>query len=159
MEISFDSVKLKYVAAAFPTGITVITSETIDGKIQGMTANSFLSVSLDPPLVAFSIRNQASMFPCLNMGQAIGISILADHQEAISNQFAGRNDPPLQVEMTEISEKTHIINECLAWYATVVEKIIEAGDHYLILCKIINLDRAPKGNPLLYYSGYQKLEQ
>ena len=157
MSSLIDSKKLRKVASAFATGITIITIEKEDQSIQGMTANSFLSVSLDPPLVAFSIRKKGSMFAHLAEGKAVGISILSDTQEIVSNQFAGRNDPPIEVAMTEKVAKTHIIDDCLAWYATEIEQIIPAGDHFLILCKVIALDRRSTGSPLLYYAGYQKI--
>ena len=157
MNSVIDPNKLRKVAGAFATGIAVVTVEKTDGAVQGMTANSFLSVSLNPPLVAFSIREQGSMVAHLKEGKAIGISILSDQQEAISNQFAGRNTPPIEVQLAQPSKGVHIVKDCLAWYSTTIQSIILAGDHLLILCNVIDLDRMENGRPLLYYAGYQKI--
>ena len=157
MNKQIDSKKLRRVAGAFATGVTVVTVEKADKTVQGMTANSFLSVSLAPPLVAFSIRENGSLVPYLEIGKAVGISILSDQQQAISNQFAGLNNPPIEISMRQPSDGIHIIEDCLAWYNTIVQRIIPAGDHLLVLCKVVDLDRAADKNPLLYYGGYQKI--
>lgn len=153
-----DSKKLRAVAGAFATGITVVTVERADGSVHGMTANSFLSVSLDPPLVAFSIREKGSMMPHIKKGKSVGISILSDQQEMVSNQFAGRNQEAIEIAMTQKPTGSHVIDHSLAWYCTTIKDIIPAGDHFLILCEVIDLDRAEAGSPLLYYSGYQTIK-
>jgi len=152
-----DSKKLRKVAGAFATGITVVTVEKTDGTVKGMTANSFLSVSLSPPLVSFSIQENGSMIPHLQIGKAIGISILSDQQQAVSDQFAGRNNSPIEIRMTQPTAGVHIIKDCLAWYSTTVQSILAVGDHLLIVCRVVDLDRVENGSPLLYYSGYQKI--
>lgn len=151
-----DSKKLRQVAGAFATGITIVTVQKTDGIVHGMTANSFVSISLDPPLVAFSVKETGSMVPHLAVGKKIGISILSDQQEAVSNQFAGWNDPPIVVSMEQHSLGVQTVKDCLAWYCTEIERIIEAGDHLLILCRVLDLERSEGGQPLLYYAGYQK---
>lgn len=157
MHKQIDSKKLRKVAGAFATGITVVTVEKTDGTVQGMTANSFLSVSLSPPLVTFTIRENGSMLPYLKVGKEVGISILSDQQQAVSNQFAGWNNPPIKVSMTQPTEGIHIIKDCLAWYSTTIQSILSLGDHLLIVCKVVDLDRAEDRGPLLYYSGYQTI--
>jgi len=152
-----DSQKLRTVAGAFATGVTVVAVEKDDQSIQGMTANSFLSISLDPPIVAFSVREQASIMRQLAIGKAVGISILNDNQEAISNQFAGRNKTPIAVPMSKKANDAPVVEGALAWYSTIIDQIIPIGDHFLITCKVIDLQRAEEGNPLLYYSGYKTL--
>ena len=157
MKQEFDNAKLKNVAGAFATGITVVTIVREDGSVQGMTANSFLSVSLDPPMVAFSIRNQSSMFPHLKEGMPLGISILSEQQQEISNHFAGRKDASMEVQLQAPSKGIRIVEGCIAWYSTVIEQLIPAGDHFLILCTVIDLNRSDTGMPLLYYGGYQRI--
>lgn len=157
MENKIDSKLLRKVAGAFATGVTVVTAQKEDGDIQGMTANSFLSVSLDPPLVAFSVREQGSLMQQLQVGKAVGISILSDQQETISNYFASRNHPPIEVQFEEQENGAFTIGGSLAWYATTITEIITAGDHFLILCTVNDLNRSEEGSPLLYYAGYQSL--
>lgn len=157
MNTTIDSKKLRNVAGAFATGITVVTTEREDGSIHGMTANSFLSVSLNPPLVAFSVKETGSMAKYLKVGKKVGISILADDQEVVSNQFAGWNDPPVAIEMDVHHNGVQTVKNCLAWYCTEIAQIIPAGDHHLVLCSVTDLNRSEKGKPLLYFAGYKSV--
>ncbi|MEO1518235.1 MAG: flavin reductase family protein [Bacteroidota bacterium] len=158
MENTIDAKKLRTVAGAFATGVTVVTTTREDGSIHGMTANSFLSVSLSPPLVAFSVREQGSLMAHLEVGKAVGISILSEEQEAISNRFAGREMPPMDIPFEQHPNGASTIRGSLAWYSTEVQQLIPAGDHILVLCLVADLDRpAGVSSPLLYYSGYKSL--
>ncbi len=152
---NIDSKKLRHVAGSFPTGVTVITTEKDDGTIHGMTASSFLSVSLDPALVSFCIKKSATIYPLLKPNKIVGISILASDQSQISNQFSGFKKEDLDIPMTKMASGATVIDGTLGWYSTKVNQIIPAGDHYLVLCEIIDLDRAETGNPLVYWSGYR----
>lgn len=87
--MKFDSKNLRYVAGAFPTGVTVITTKMDNGETHGMTASSFQSISLDPPLVSFCLKEDAKTFSLLATDKPVGISILSEEQEAVSSQFAG----------------------------------------------------------------------
>lgn len=154
---TFESEKLRNVAGAFATGITVVTTEKEDGTVHGMTANSFLSVSLDPPLVAFSIRKEGSMMDYLAEGKSVGISILTEEQEAISNRFAGRDEPSIEDPFDKHPSGVSTIRNCMAWYTTEIQNMIPAGDHYIVLCEVKDLGRSENTKPLIYYSGYQSL--
>jgi len=150
-----DQKRLRQVAGAFPTGVTVVTTEKANGEIAGMTASSFLSVSLDPALVSFCIKKEASLFTLLEVGKLVGISILAAEQKEISNQFAGINKEEIDISMTKNDSGANIIDGALAWYSTRVTQMIPAGDHFLILCEILDLGRKENGLPLVYWSGYR----
>ena len=150
-----DGKRLRQVAGAFPTGVTIVTTEKTDGTVHGMTASSFLSVSLDPALVAFCIKENAALFPLLAIGKTIGISILTANQKAISNQFAGFIKEEIDIPMTKTSAGATVVDNALAWYSTTIQQIIPAGDHFMILCEIKDLDRAEDGQPLVYWSGYR----
>lgn len=150
-----DERRLRQVAGAFATGVTIVTSEKLDGSIHGMTASSFLSVSLDPALVSFCVKKDASIFPLLEIEKKVGISILGATQKDISNQFAGINKDEIEVSMTKLETGVTVVNDALAWYSTRIQQIIPVGDHYLILCEIIELHRAESGQPLVYWSGYR----
>ena len=159
MSNPIDSKLLRKVAGAFATGVTIVTVLKDDGSVHGMTANSFVSLSLDPPLVAFSVREEGRMVQYLSVGKAIGISILSDQQEAISNQFAGRPNDKLVIEMERHDNGARTIKACLAWYATTIKNIIPVGDHLMVICQVEELERAEQGSPLLYYSGYRTIAQ
>ena len=147
--------ELRHVAGAFPTGVTIVTTEYTNGDVHGMTASSFLSVSLDPPLVSFCIKEDALLFPLLKIGKVVGISILSDAQQHVSEQFAGFNKDDIKIPMTKTNTGASVIVDALAYYATEIHDIVKTGDHYLVLFEVRELKRATTGNPLVYWSGYR----
>jgi len=151
---NLDPAVLRNVAGAFATGVTVITVEHRD-QILGMTANSFVSISLSPPLVMFSVRNQAHILDAISTGKSIGINILQESQKELSDHFAGNTNIEVKPIFQTINN-AKILNGSLAYYCCTVDKIIECGDHQLILCAIKKCQRN-EGKPLLYYSGYATL--
>jgi len=157
MSEKLDPSKLRKVAGAFATGITVVTAIKPDGSIYGMTANSFLSVSLEPALVMFSVQNTGSLMEYCKVGNTIGISVLAEDQEPISNQFAGFNKEDITVEMEE-KDNASVVASAMAWYSTKIDSIIKAGDHHLIICAVVACDRDESKSPLLYFNGYKTLD-
>lgn len=154
--MKLDTLKLREVAGSFTTGVTVVTVEQSDGSIHGMTANSFLSVSLDPPLVLFSVINETAILEHIQINSKIAITILNENQSQISNKFAGIDVDSAEIKFIS-ADQYHIIDEGIAWYKTRVNQIIEAGDHQLIICEIIELDKSNNNKPLLYFGGYRQL--
>lgn len=157
MTKQIDPKQLRNVAGAFATGVTVVTVLRDDGSVHGMTANSFVSLSLGPPLVAFSVRVEGKMAKHLEVGKAVGISILSDQQKAVSNQFAGYGDDEAVIDMETRPNGARTIKGSLAWYATIIQDIITVGDHFMIICQVEDLHRAEQGSPLLYFSGYKTI--
>ncbi len=151
-----DPKKLRKVAACFATGVTVVGVKNPAGKIHGMTASSFLSVSLAPPLVLFSLMNENQMTAYLSVDTPLGISILTEEMQALSNHFAkiSRLDSPPEFVF---KHNAPVLKNPHAWYATRVEQLIPAGDHTLVLCRVVDLEASPEENPLLYYQGYKKI--
>lgn len=152
-----DKGRLRAVAGKFATGITVITHENSTKDLHGMTANSFVSVSLDPPLVSFSVQKENGLAKRLSVNEIVGISILDDSMQDISNHFAGQPQEGIQL-LWEEKKGAKILSNSLGWYATRVEQILHAGDHLLYLCAVLALDCDESKSPLLYYKGYQKLK-
>ena len=155
-EVKFDSRKLKEVAGCFPTGVCVVSVFRSDGSVQGMTASSFLSVSLSPALVLFSVVKNNQMASHLDVGMPLGISILTDQMTPVSNHFAKiepMDNPPSFVTKSAapVLENVH------AWYATKIQQLIPAGDHYLVLCAVNDLEAETSRAPLVYYQGYKKI--
>lgn len=156
MNDKLDQSLLRAVAGGFPTGVTIVTTEKSDGTVKGLTASSFVSISLDPALVGFFIMNDASLMEEISINKKLSISILSADQKAISNQFAGQNKVDIKIDFTS-NNQYHHITDALAWYETVVADIIPAGDHQLIMCKVIALGRDHTKPPLVYYSGYKEI--
>ncbi len=152
-----DISKLKEVAGSFPTGVTVISVKKPMGGTHGMTASSFLSLSLNPPMVLFSVKNENEIIKYLEKGRGLGISILSEDMIDESNHFANiklMKKPPVFYNEDEVK----ILKGSIAWYSVEVSKIYSEGDHIIVICEIKGLDIKSKKNPLLYYRGYSKIK-
>ena len=156
-ESTLDAKRLRQVAGCFPTGVTVVSVHTPDGNVHGMTASAFLSVSLTPPLVLFSVMNENQLNSYLDVGVKLGISILNENMEGVSSHFAKialLEEAPVFVDRNEAP----VLGEAHAWYSTTVEQLIPAGDHVLVLCRVEALDANLTDNPLVYYQGYKNIK-
>ena len=154
----YDKKKLKEVAGSFPTGVTVITIKKPPGDIHGMTASSFLSLSLSPPMILFSVKKENEILKYIEKGKIMGISILSEDMIDESNHFSNlklMKEPPVFVD----EDKVKILKGSIAWYSVLVSKIYDEGDHKIIICKIENLDVKSNKSPLIYYKGYSKINR
>lgn len=140
----------------FASGITVVTT-VHEGEVHGMTANAFVSVSLAPPLVLVSVDNRANMHEILPKSGRYGVSILAEEQQAISQQFAGRPQGDLEVPFIWC-EGLPLIKGSVAHLVCRVVEAHPAGDHTLYIGRVEYLDYQDEA-PLLFYTGkYQNLD-
>jgi flavin reductase (DIM6/NTAB) family NADH-FMN oxidoreductase RutF len=128
----------------------VITTEH-EGRPHGMTANAFVSVSLQPPLVLVSVDHRARMHRLLSITRRYGVSVLAEHQEAVSNHFAGRAVDGLHVPLVTRHNMPVLEDAVAHLVASVVEARV-AGDHTLYLGHVEYLDWTDE-RPLLFYAG------
>jgi flavin reductase (DIM6/NTAB) family NADH-FMN oxidoreductase RutF len=101
----FDTRDLRNALGAFGTGVTIITARSREGKLVGMTANSFTSVSLDPPLVLWSASLYMDSLPAFQEGSHFVVNILAHDQIPLSQHFARKHDD-------KFAETDHIVSEC-----------------------------------------------
>lgn len=134
----------------FASGVTVITTEK-DGQIHGMTANAFMSVSLDPPLVVVSVDNRATMHKLLPESKRYGVSILSADQEDISNHFARRPVEGLKIAFVE-KHGVPMIDGAVAQIIARVVEMHKAGDHTLYLGQVEHLEWTDE-KPLLFFTG------
>ncbi|NYE09592.1 flavin reductase (DIM6/NTAB) family NADH-FMN oxidoreductase RutF [Bacillus niacini] len=140
----------------FATGVTVILTET-DGKTHGMTANAFMSVSLDPKLVVISIKENARMLSKIHEAKMFSVNILNSKQEEISKIFAG------QIKDQEVTfdrlMDVPVIPGAIAQVVCEVSAEHVEGDHTLFIGKITNIS-IEDGDPLLFFNGkYRSLEE
>jgi flavin reductase (DIM6/NTAB) family NADH-FMN oxidoreductase RutF len=149
-----DPRELRRTLGSFATGVVVITSRHGDG-VHGMTANSFLSVSMDPPLVLVSIGNHTRMSGVLTDADHYGLSILSGPQEPISSHFATRGGQ-LEPEF-EWWQGVPLIANALGHLVCRISDRPVVGDHTLFIGEVLQ-HRRREGPPLLFYGGnYQKL--
>jgi flavin reductase (DIM6/NTAB) family NADH-FMN oxidoreductase RutF len=154
-EPCFDIRRFRSTLGRFATGVTVVTSIE-NGRTHGMTANTFASVSLDPPLVLVSLDNRSNMHRILATGQRYGISVLAENQRALSDHFAARGPGPLDVRFVSHAG-IPLIPGALAYFAAKVVDAYPAGDHTLYVGHVEYFE-CREDKPLLFYAGqYQQL--
>jgi flavin reductase (DIM6/NTAB) family NADH-FMN oxidoreductase RutF len=147
---------LRRMLGMFATGVTVIT--TLKGEqVHGMTANAFMSVSLEPPLVLISVDRRTKMCSILHEGMHYGVSVLCETQSALSDRFAGRQGENLPEPRFSVVHETPLVDGALAHFVARVEKSYWGGDHSLFLGRV-EYARQNAGTPLLFHGGrYEKL--
>ncbi|HLR81291.1 MAG TPA: flavin reductase family protein [Bacillota bacterium] len=139
----------------FATGITVVTTE-YEGETMGMTVNAFMSVSLDPKLIAVSIGDQARMYTKLQETKEFGVSILSEDQRDYSMIFAKQKASDQAIPFTKL-DGIPVIKGSLATIACKVKDTVKAGDHLIYIAEVTDLE-VNEGQPILYYGGeYRQL--
>ena len=139
----------------FATGVCVITTVDPEGKPVGITANSFASVSLDPPLVSWCVDRSATRFKEFAEAQHYSINILNSKQRSISDAFAMRSwDSTLfdEVEWYEGHNNVPQLPDALARFHCKTETRYEGGDHLIIIGRVEQFDCDPK-SPLVFFQG------
>jgi flavin reductase (DIM6/NTAB) family NADH-FMN oxidoreductase RutF len=150
------AVALRSTLGMFTTGVTVIT--ILKGEqVHGMTANAFMSVSLDPPLVLVSIDRRTKMCGLLYEGSHYGVSVLCETQSALSDRFAGRAGDGVPEPRFDVVRETPLVDGALAHFVARVERSYWGGDHSLFLGRVEYARQHP-GTPLLFHGGrYERL--
>ncbi len=148
-----SAARFRELCGEFATGVAVVTARTADGTPAGMTANSFASVSLVPPLVSVNIDESAEMHRVLAETDELVVNILAAGQEALSRRFAEPRDRRFEgIEATTDARGIPILAGTLATLACTIEARVPAGDHTIIIARVIGGSRR-QGDPLLYHRG------
>lgn len=142
--------RLRDAAGRFATGVTVVTTRAPDG-VHGMTANGFMSVSLEPALIVVSIGNSSRTKELLEESGAYGVSILSEGQRQLSAHFAGRPLGDGEVGFTEV-EQVPLIAGAVAHLAARVVDAHAAGDHTLFVGEVVHID-VLGGEPLVFHGG------
>jgi flavin reductase (DIM6/NTAB) family NADH-FMN oxidoreductase RutF len=152
------AVALRQTLGMFTTGVTVIT--TLKGEqVHGMTANAFMSVSLEPPLVLISVDRRTKMCGMLHEGNRYGVSVLCETQSALSDRFAGRPCEDCPSPRFDLVHEAPLVEGALAHFVARVEKSYWGGDHSLFLGRVEYARHHP-GTPLLFHGGrYERLGQ
>jgi flavin reductase (DIM6/NTAB) family NADH-FMN oxidoreductase RutF len=161
LEIEGDDprVALRRTLGLFATGVTIITTRQGE-QVHGMTANAFMSVSLEPPLVLISVDRRAKMCAMLHEGSMFGVSVLCESQSKLSDRFAGREagEGEQAVEPRfDLVHDTPLVEGALAGFASKVVRSYWGGDHSLFLGRV-EYAHTGEGAPLLFHGGrYERL--
>jgi flavin reductase (DIM6/NTAB) family NADH-FMN oxidoreductase RutF len=150
-----DPRALRQALGAFATGITVVTARGSDGQLAGVTVNSFASVSLNPPLVLWSLGNNSPSLAVFAGASHYAVNVLAADQQALSQRFAtSQNDKFSGLEISEGAGGAALLPGCCAWFECRIVARHPGGDH-VILVGEVEAFRSNEKSPLIYFgSGY-----
>jgi len=157
--LTFDAAHFRAVVGHFATGIAIVTG-TDEGEPVGLTCQSFISVSLDPPLVGFAPAKSSTSWPRIARSGAFCVNVLTEDQEEVCRVFATTGADKFRGVGWRTGESgSPILNDSLAWVDCRIEHEYEAGDHVIIVGRVLELDSAHSGRPLLFYrAGYGRFE-
>ncbi|OBA68466.1 flavin reductase [Gordonia sp. 852002-10350_SCH5691597] len=152
-----DRRELRRALGHYATGVTVITATTPEGRKVGITANSFTSVSLDPPLVSFCPARTAPSLPDFHAAGRFAVNILAADQHDLSRQFATPSpDKFAGVEHSLSEHGTPLLDRVVARFECRTVQHVDAGDHVIVLGEVEDFS-ACGGEPLVFHSGGYRL--
>lgn len=162
----FDSREFRNALGAFATGVTIVTTmadadeSAGDGMPIAMTANSFSSVSLDPPLILWSVARSAQSFDDFNQATHFAVHILHGGQQELSNNCATKNiDKFADIDWHTGALGSPIFDDYNTCFECTVEHKVDGGDHVIIIGRVHRFDNNPKdthANPLVFYQGKYK---
>jgi flavin reductase (DIM6/NTAB) family NADH-FMN oxidoreductase RutF len=155
--MAFDSLVQRRIMGHFATGVTVVTA-SVDGEIQGMTANAVTSLSLNPPLILVAVDKSAAMHASLTTSRNFALSVLTEDQEHLSRRFAMRGPKEVSdLQWFTAASSSPILADALAWLDCRLADILPGGDHDIFIGEILAGD-SREGLPLLYFGGkYRRL--
>jgi flavin reductase (DIM6/NTAB) family NADH-FMN oxidoreductase RutF len=135
----------------FATGVAIVTTRAANGTRIGLTANSFSSVSLDPPLVLFSLNRRASSLAAFQASGCFAVNVLHHDQQALSFRFATPADDRWRgVEVDTWSTGAPILRDALASFECRTEASHAGGDHVIFIGEVVRMQAEPHGRPLVF---------
>lgn len=155
LQTATDTRALRTVLGRFATGVAVVTVRTAEGNPLGMTVNSFLSVSLEPPLVSFCVNRDSRLCPAFTGAAVFAVNVLTEQQRDLSRRFAkpgldrfgtlpyapGRSGAP-------------VLPGSLAVVECTTDSVMPAGDHVIVLGRVVAAVKAEKAaQPLVFFDG------
>lgn len=145
---------LRAALGLFATGVTIITARALDGSLVGLTANSFNSVSLTPPLVLWSIGKKAGSLQAFLQAEHYAIHVLSVEQQALAERFAGKAvDRFTGVAMREGKGGVPIVEGCAAVFECKAKSQYPEGDHVILVGEVMACQHDASRAPLLFHGG------
>lgn len=153
MTNTIDSKQFRMALGSFTTGVTIVTARGADGKNAGLTANSFNSVSLNPPMVLWSLGKKSSNFPAFMDAEYFAVHILASDQEQLSNQFAKSGvDRFAGLDVRRGVGDVPLLDGCSARFECRTTVRHESGDHVIVVGEVLSFDSFNRP-PLVFHGG------
>lgn len=150
---AFDSVHFRKVMGHLPTGVSVVTGHGEEGP-SGLAVGSFMSVSLEPPLIAVSPALDSTSWPAIQATGRFCVNVLGETQVDVARAFAvSGGDKFADLEWRRGPSGSPILAGAIAWVDCTIESKQEAGDHWLVLGRVIELDLGDPDEPLIFHRG------
>lgn len=144
---------LRQALGRFATGVTIVTCRSLDGQPIGLTANSFTALSLDPPLVLWSLRSVSPSLDAFRAAPAFAVNVLGEAQVELSRRFASAQaDKFAEGQWSEGVDGVPVLCGCAAVFECVRHDLRETGDHWLFIGRVRRAFEAPIA-PLVFQSG------
>jgi flavin reductase (DIM6/NTAB) family NADH-FMN oxidoreductase RutF len=151
---SFSPQEFRTALGMFATGVTIVTARTAEGKVIGLTANSFNSVSLDPPLVLWSLSQAAASLPAFRAGSHYAINVLAADQKMLAERFALKGlDRFAGVSFVEGTGGAPLLVGAAATFECFNRSRYEEGDHVIFVGEVERCSWRQGASPLLFHGG------
>jgi 3-hydroxy-9,10-secoandrosta-1,3,5(10)-triene-9,17-dione monooxygenase reductase component len=148
-----DPAVMREVLGHFASGVTVVTAVTDDGPI-GFTCQSFSSLSLEPPLVAFAPARTSRTWPRLREIGRFCVNVLAEGQDAVSQNFASSGvDRFAGVTWTPSAHGAPVLDDVVAWIDGELWAEYDGGDHTIVVARVLDLGAHAHRRPLLFHRG------
>ncbi len=154
LDPEIDGATFRRVLGHYPTGVCVVTAVEPDGMATGMIVGSFTSVSLDPPLVAFFPDRQSTSWPRIARAGRFCVNVLASDQQDLCRRFAAKGGDKFAGVSHRLSTNgSPVLDDVVAWIDCTLDAVHEAGDHFIVLGRVRELDIARADEPLLFFRG------
>lgn len=152
-QASFDSPHFRQVMGHLPTGVSIVTGHDAEGP-SGLAVGSFMSVSLEPPLIAVSPALSSTSWPAIRATGGFCVNVLGDDQAELARRFAvSGGDKFAGLEWRHGPSGAPILAGAVAWIDCAISSEQEAGDHWLVLGSVLELDLGDPGDPLIFHRG------
>jgi flavin reductase (DIM6/NTAB) family NADH-FMN oxidoreductase RutF len=158
--LDFDCRAFRNALGTFATGITVVTALAPHGEWIGLTVSSFNSVSLDPPLILWSLARTSPNLSAFEAASHYSVSVLSANQQAISDRFSARGGDrfdgiPVRIGMRGVP----LVEGCCAWFECANEARYPGGDHVIFVGRVEHFGKGEVPSPLVFHDGrYCKLQ-
>jgi 3-hydroxy-9,10-secoandrosta-1,3,5(10)-triene-9,17-dione monooxygenase reductase component len=152
---AIDPGHFRQVLGHFPTGVTVITATDPDGQDVGLAVGSFFSISLDPPLVGFCPAKTSSSYPRIEAAGHFVVNILGEDQQDVCSAFASSQGNKFEGLDRSPAPATGgpVLDGVLGWIDCRLETVHDAGDHWIVVGRVQELDVPRDGRPLVFFRG------
>jgi len=151
---NFSQVEFRNALGMFATGVTIVTARTLEGQLVGLTANSFNSVSLAPPLVLWSLARAAASLPAFSTGSHYAINVLGADQKNLAKRFAAKNVNRFSdVKFVEGVGGAPLLAGAAATFECFNRSRYEEGDHVIFVGEVERCSHRAGASPLLFHGG------